>query len=162
MKEISLTKGKLALVDDEDFEYLNQWKWYCSPFGYALRSQSRRLPGPRIAIKMHRVVCNTPEDMETDHINGNKLDNRRSNLRACTRSENQHNRNKLVGNTSGFKGVTWHIKSKKWASYIVVNNHQIYLGLFQDIIDAANAYDSSAKKYFGEFARLNFPERVTI
>lgn len=98
-----------------------------------------------------------PEDgFWVDHINGDTLDNRRSNLRLCTVSGNNHNRMKSKNNTSGYKGVSWLKQNQKWRAYIKVNSKDKHLGCYLDKEDAARAYDKAAKEYFGEFARLNF------
>jgi len=91
-----------------------------------------------------------------DHKNGNGLDNRKFNLRICTRSQNQQNKKKPISNTSGFKGVAWSKAANKWCAYIAVNKERIHLGLFVDPKEAARAYDTAARKFFGEFARPNF------
>ena len=93
-----------------------------------------------------------PEGMEVDHINGNSLDNRKSNLRICTHKENVRNQKLSAANTSGYRGVSWNKASKKWEAYIKVNQKRIYLGKFVDILDAARAYAKKAKECFGEFA----------
>lgn len=143
-KEIKLTKNKVALIDDEDFEFLNQFKWYFNT-GYAMRRNKKQ------TILMHRVINNTPDGMETDHINRKKLDNRRINLRSCTNQQNQMNSSKMINTTSKYKGVCWHINNKKWQ----VNIQNKYLGYFKSELEAAKAYDKAAKELFGEFARLN-------
>jgi len=160
MKKIPLTQGKFALVDDEDFEWLNQWKWYYSKVGkdgiggYAMRKF--RVNGKQKTIRMHRLINNTPDGMDTDHDNGNKLDNRRKNLRDATTSQNQINRKKGRGNySSRFKGVFWHKVTKKWHAQITLNGKRIHLGLFVSELAAAAAYDEAAIKFHGEFASLN-------
>ena len=135
MKKIKLTKGKFALVDDKDFDWLNQWKWYFNS-GYAVRGCPER-------ILMHRVILDTPEDMVSDHINRNKLDNRRSNLRNVTSSQNKVLIPMLSTNTSGYRGVHWAEKLKKWIARISVNNKSIYLGCFKKVEDAVKAYNDS-------------------
>jgi hypothetical protein len=155
MKEIPLTQGKVAIVDDEDYEYLNQWKWCVTDTGYAIRQASR--PSKK-GIRMHRVIMQTPDGMDTDHINGNKLDNRRCNLRICTRSQNLQNSLAHSNNTSGRKGVSWSTLHQKWVAQIKTNTGYHYLGLFSDIADAVKTYDVAARKYFMEFARPNFQE----
>lgn len=159
MKQIKLTQGKVALVDDEDFELLNQWKWYANKkcgFCYAVR-HFKAISGKRDKKSMlHRQIMNCPEGLEIDHINHNGLDNKKSNLRICTRSQNQPNQ-KAKKHSSKYKGVSWHKASKKWQAMIVYNNRQIYIGLFDSEIEAAKAYDKKALELFGEFACLNFP-----
>src|SRR5687768_11145590 len=97
-KQISLTQGKFATVDDADFDHLNQWKWHFSHYGYARRTTSSRF-GRQKFIFMHREIMQAPDGMDVDHINCNKLDNRRQNLRLCTRADNLRNRNKQSNNT---------------------------------------------------------------
>ena len=139
------------MVDDEDFEYLNQWKWFYDGL-YASRMIGRS------RIRMHRVIMKTVEGMETDHINHNSLDNRKENLRICTHAENLRNQNIQTKSRSGFKGVRFHTLHKKWIAQIKINQKVKYLGLFSTSEKAALAYDQAAKKYFREFAHLNFPE----
>lgn len=153
MKEIQLTQGKVALVDDEDYEYLMQWRWHLTAGAYAARDIENKK-----VIYMHRFLMNAQKGQEIDHINQNKLDNRKSNLRACTRAENMRNTKKRSQNTSGYKGVTWHDLRKKWAARLKYNYQDIHIGLYNTPIEAARAYDAKAKELFGEFASLNFPE----
>lgn len=149
MKEIPVSRGKFAIVDDDDYERLSKHKWYCNVYGYALRdiTVSRK----KSHIWMHRAVIDTPPGMDTDHINGNRLDNRKCNLRACSASENMRNRPKQTNNTSGYKGVFWSKPAQKWRAQIVVNKKAMHLGLFVDPKDAYEAYKAAAEKYFGEF-----------
>ena len=160
MKEIQLTQGKVALVDDADYEYLNQWKWHANKNGnkfYASRSITVS-QGKQKTISMHRVITkNINPKMHTDHLNGNGLDNRKINLRICTNSQNAMNQSKQINNTSGYKGVSYYKNSinKKWMATIKINNIKIYLGLFTNPKDAAIAYNAAANNFFGEFAKLN-------
>lgn len=111
---------------------------------------------------LHRIIAERMEfhiSDQIDHIDGNKLNNQRNNLRSATSSQNAINSKKPKNNTSGYKGVSWSKKSKKWRAQICFEGKQIHLGFFDDSKDAANAYDKAALKYFGEFARLNFPRR---
>lgn len=141
MKYITLTKGAVAVVDDEDFEILSTKKWYYSSMGYAQRTDHNK--GNRKEILMHRFVLNAPENREVDHINRNPLDNRKCNLRLCTRSENNHNKGINKNNKSGFKGVYFHRGANKWSSQIMVNRKRLNLGLFSKPLEAFNA----RKKY---------------
>ena len=147
-KSIPLTRGKSALVDDEDFEWLNQWKWYCN-HGYAVRKSSN-LPGKQKMIFMHREILQTPDDMESDHINRDRQDNRRENLRVCTTAENQHNAKIRSDNTSGFKGVSFNRHTEKWEARIG-NGNRIYLGLFDSLDDAVHVYNKAARELYGKF-----------
>ncbi len=157
-REIPLTKGKVALVDDEDYDHLMQWKWhYCG--GYAMRKERGRRSDPHPTILMHRAILTTPSGMLTDHINLNKLDNRRCNLRICTAAQNNYNRTPYHTRTatSRFKGVRFDRRLNKWQAFIVLQKgKQTHLGYFIDEINAAEAYDSAARSHFGEFARPNF------
>ena len=149
MKEIPLTKGQVTLVDDDMFEYLDQWKWRYSASGYVSRSEWEN--GSTKNVLLHRVVCNTPEGMETDHINCNKLDNRKSNLRTCTRAQNAQNRPAPKNNASGFKGVSWFKRDKKWIAYIQCNGKKKNLGRYSSPEEAAKIYEKAARELFGEF-----------
>ena len=127
--------------------------WYYRPGG----RRSRRQAG----MPLHRLIMNTPKGMQTDHINGDTLDNRKQNLRICTAAENQRNRGPTKNNKSGFKGVRWHIRDKKWCAAIRHEGINIHIGYFKDKEEAASAYDKKAieleldqeKKFF----KLNFP-----
>lgn len=154
MKEIPLSqqgknRGKyVALVDDDMYDELMKYEW-CFSNGYAIR----RSPETRQGIPMHRVIANTPLGMLTDHVSLNTLDNRRSNLRTCNKSQNAANRGLPVNNTSGIRGVFWHKGGKRWYAKIKVNGRGLYLGMFADKESAAHVYEEAAKKYFGKFAR---------
>lgn len=97
----------------------------------------------------------TPQGMETDHVNGNRLDNRRENLRICSKFDNMRNRGKQANNTAGYKGVFYSIRARRWRAQIRVKGKSIHLGLFDETVDAAKAYNIAALAYFGEFAHLN-------
>ena len=156
-KEIHLTQGKVAIVDDADFEELNKLKWFADKQGdnyYAVR-KSLRINGKYINQKMHRIIIGEKLGVHTDHINGNTLDNRRSNLRNCTHQQNMWNKPKSKANNSGYKGVFYLKSSKMYRATITINGKTIYLGTFYYIKQAANAYNLAAKKYHGEFANLN-------
>jgi hypothetical protein len=158
-KEIQLTQGKVAIVDDEDFDYLNQWKWYVNEWKggkyYAVRNvrKNKKYIGYE---SMHRLLSNNNDKkLVTDHINGNTLDNRKSNLRICSISENCKNSIVQKNNKTGFKGVRYRKDNNKYRAEIYNNNIRYNLGTFIDPIDAARAYNDAALKYHGEFANLN-------
>ena len=155
MKEIQLTRGFVAIVDDEDYEWLNQWKWSCDSRGYAIRYESIT-KGKQTAILMHRQILNLLKgDIKNgDHINGNRLDNRKENLRICSKSENNRNRNIGKDNTSGYKGVSWNGSANKWQSRIRINGKQKHLGLFTCPKEAHEAYKKAAMKNHGLFANF--------
>lgn len=156
-KTIELTRGMSAIVDDEDYEWINKWKWQCSTRGYAIRNTNVIDAGGKkktVSIHMHRIIAETPQGKITDHINGNQLDNRRCNLRVCSSSQNQANKNAISGN---YKGVTWWKKGDGWEANICHEGDQMCLGYYKSEIDAAIAYDKAATRLFGEYARLNFP-----
>lgn len=152
MKKIKLTQDKYALVDNQDYDFLNQWKWHFNS-GYAMRREYLKGgKGKSVYLLMHRVIMNTPRGLETDHINMDKLDNRRQNLRVCTRSQNGTNKNIQSNNTSGYKGVTWRKDRNKWKALIAGKS----IGIFSSKTEAAKAYDGKARELYGEFAKLNF------
>lgn len=153
MYRIPLSKGKYAIVDREIFDKLSKRKWHFNG-----RYAARHIKGNnRKLLLMHRVILETSKGLETDHINGDKLDNRRSNLRECTVSQNAMNKKVNLSSSSGYKGVQSFKEGsgKKWRVQIILNNKKIELGYFNDKEEAALAYNEAAKKYFGEFACLN-------
>ena len=155
MKKIPLTRGKFANVDDIDFDYLSQWRWRLDKDGYAI-SQTSRTQGPRKSLKMHRIVLSRKLDCElsqqVDHRDRYRLNNRRSNLRLASYSEQRANARVRTGK---FKGVYWYKPLKKWHAQITCKGKRQHLGYFDDPIEAAKAYNKAAKILFGEFANLN-------
>jgi hypothetical protein len=158
MKEIPLTHGKVAIVDDEDFDSLSKYKWYLHSDGYAARTSHNPDISKRRPLLMHRIINETHALMQTDHINGNRLDNRRSNLRTCTSRQNHWNTQSLRGRAK-YKGVR--IRKNKCNQFLAAirfMGKDTYIGVFPVAEDAARAYDKKATDLFGEFARLNFPK----
>ena len=149
MKEIPLTKGKVALVDDDDFDMLSKFKWY---YGnrYAVRHDNSTKT--RRPMFMHRVIIGTPDGMDTDHINGDKLDNRKCNLRVCTRSQNQINALCRRNSKSGLRGVHWSERNKRWVAQMRFNGRKLSLGYFTSKLAASKAYCEQVKLLYGEFA----------
>lgn len=165
MKEIKLSKGMVALVDDEDYEYLNQFKWYLThshyKHYYAIRSVC--VNKKYKSIRMHRDIMMPNHNQEIDHIDHNGLNNQKLNLRICSRAENSRNRTPI--GESKYLGVSYvysKYKDKIYSSiraYITIKDKYIHLGCFKNEIDAAKCYDHRAKIEFGEFANLNFKKR---
>ena len=159
-RKIALTQGKFALVDDTDYEWLNQYKW-CALKGrntfYAVR-MSPRVSGKQAIIWMHREILGLGKEdpQQGDHRNHNGLDNRRGNLRICNNSQNQHNKSPQKNSSSAFKGVCWDKQYCKWHAHIRVDSKLKHLGRFNSEIVAAKVYDKAALKNFGEFAFTNF------
>jgi len=157
--KIPLTQGEFALVDADDYEELSKYKWYCEVHskknGYKSARRTQTYNGKDIKISMHRLIMNCSTGWEVDHINGNPLDNRKSNLRIVSRSENMRNRKGLQkNNTSGLRGVDF--QNGKWRAKITINNKTIFLGNWDTKIEAHFAYLNGAKKYHGKFNDLIF------
>ena len=170
MKKIEISTPKYpntyALVDDDDYGYLNQWKWrprICGNILYVYRRSRKNENGTR--IHLHRVITNCPDLMVVDHINHDALDNRRLNLRVCTRAQNLLNqRRKTLKNktTSKYKGVTFRGDSNMWRVGISYNYKRTWVGQYDNEIDAAKAYDKKAKELHGDYACLNFPSTQRV
>lgn len=154
-KEIPLSQGKYAVVDDGDFEWLTQWKWFFAK-GYANRTGSKGRKYRGKDIPMHRQILDAPDGLQVDHINGDTLDNRRRNLRLVTSAQNHWNQAPVRGITSKYKGVSWDKPRHKWTAHITCHYEQKNIGRFCSEEEAARAYDQEARRLFGEFARTNF------
>jgi len=139
------------MVDEKDFDKLNQFSWYCSSTGYAVRN-GRNSEGKRKTIWMHREIVDTPNGMDTDHINRNRLDNRRNNLRIATRSENQWNSNIRRDNKSGLKGVSFKKQSKRWVAQISSFGKVFHIGYFNTPKEASKAYNQRSQGLFNNLA----------
>jgi hypothetical protein len=172
VREIPLTRGKTALVDDEDFDALSRFKWradrskrvHGEDGWYAVRSVYFKSGGVKKVrvIRMHREILELPSDVDGEHVDGNGLNNQRFNIRPCANdSLNQANRTRMLPNASSrFRGVTRHTQTGRWQAQIKVNGVNHFLGLFRIETEAAAAYDHAARVNFGEFARLNLDERI--
>ena len=162
MMKIPLAKGKFAIVDDCDFNWLNQWNWQLTTGRCDYAYRYLQVDKERYTILMHRMIigiCGI-EGVFVDHINRDSLDNRMGNLRLCSRSENTANSKKRKGCTSKYKGVSKRKDCDRWVAGIKNGNKKVYLGLYYKEEDAAKVYDKAAKECFGEFALLNFPEKL--
>ena len=149
-REIKLTRGSYALVDEDDYRWLSLCTWQCTKVGYAVTDSYNK------KYYMHRLIMKPTDGMYVDHINGIKNDNRKSNLRICTPSQNGANKIIIKNNHySKYKGVTWSKAAKKWIAQTQKDKKQIYLGLYETEAGAAIAYNNAALELFGEFALLN-------
>lgn len=160
MKEIRLSQGKCALVDDDLFEYLSQWKWHArrDPSGGWYAQRTHYIPGRGSrAVQMHRQIIGhvLHPRMDVDHVDRNGLNNQGSNLRLASRRENASNRGATRSGTSGFKGVTWYKKHGNWLSQIRKDGKRHHLGYFQSKIAAAIAFNIAAVRLNGVYAFVN-------
>ncbi len=166
MKKIPLAQGKVALIDDEDFELVSQYKWYY----YKNKNESANYAITKIrtghkkyqVIKMHRLILGlkTGDKHQCDHIDHNGLNNQKNNLRICTSQQNRFNSRARKNSTSKYKGVCWDKRRRQWVSYIRIQKKLIYLGGFCNEKEAAKIYNRVALFEFGEFAYTNFPKKI--
>jgi len=140
-------KNNNVLIDDEDYENLSKLSWRLNAYGYVTAYKNYK------TVFMHREIVDCPSGMQVDHINGNKLDNRKSNLRIVTQQQNLMNKGVYKNNKTGFKGVC-----KDFGKYKATkkDNKKIHIGVYKTPEEAAKAYDKAAIKLFGEFAKTNF------
>lgn len=156
MKYITLTQGQRTIVDNEDFSTLNKFKWHFNVYATRTPRDAERDLKKAKNWRMHWEIVGKPaKGLEVDHINRNKLDNRRRNLRIVTKSQNVRNRGKTSVNKSGFKGVSWQSVFKKWRATIVVNKKQLHLGYFNTPAKAHKAYCKANIKYYGKYGSTN-------
>lgn len=172
VKEITISKNYIALIDDEDYDLVSQHNWYIS--SYTLKSGNIKSCAVTFRSKienyktvyMHRLILQTPFGLYTDHINGNGLDNRKQNLRIATPLQNTLNSRKIIYRnnkkvSSLFKGVTWCTRDKKWRAQIGYHGRKMSLGYYNREIEASDAYNKVAEKLFGEFVNLG-KDRVAV
>lgn len=153
--ELPLSNGGATLVDAADLEWLPALTWRRNPGGYVFATVQCKTG--RKVVQLHRLIAGARVGQVVDHANGDTLDNRRSNLRACAQRRNCQNRKRHSNNTSGFKGVLE--RDGYFRAFIMLNGYQLALGQYNDAIAAALAYDRAALEHFGEFARPNFDSK---
>ncbi len=150
---LRLNKGEATLIDPSDAEWLSKFTWHITDKGYA------RYTAPNGGVFMHKLILNTPKGMVSDHINGDRLDNRRCNLRIVTKHQNSQNRAANKPISSKYKGVGWKIDNNKWQARIRINLKQYHIGLYDSEDEAAEAYNAAALRHHGDHSRLNIIER---
>jgi hypothetical protein len=157
METFTLTQGQVALIDDDDFDRVNERKWQAQwKVGGCYAVTKMRVPNIR-HVSMHRLIMGEPIGLEIDHINMRTLDNRKCNLRIVTRLQNRMNKGKPSNNTSGFKGVCFIKKCGRYRATILVNGKLLFMGYFKTATEAAYVHDEAARKYHGVYGRYNFP-----
>lgn len=155
MTSVQIRGGAVAIIDDCDAASVLCHRWFLDRNGYARRRKKAGESGS-MKLLLHRLLAAAPPDMLVDHVDGNKLNNCRANLRLATHAQNTFNSKKRASNRSGFKGVSR--RGSRWGAFITKDRRQSYLGLFGTPHEAALAYDSAARQFFGEFAACNYPD----
>jgi hypothetical protein len=158
-RRIPLGEGRFTIVEPGDFYRLNKYRWIADGIGesiYAVRNIISANESPKF-MRMHREIMNDPKGFLVDHRNCNGLDNRRANLRLATYSQNACNNRKRKNTTSVFRGVSFHTQKQCWGVHLQHQMKRVFLGYFDNEIEAAKTYDAAARKYHKDFARLNFP-----
>lgn len=157
MRLVELTQGKFAKVDDEDYEWIIKRSWSLLKNGYARAGTHKYVDGKRTAIHMymHREIMKAPAGKQVDHINGDRLDNRKENLRIVESKQNNYNAGISKNNKAGYKGVAWDKAHKRWGAWIKINYKSKFLGYHATPLEAAKAYNQAASEEWGEYARVN-------
>lgn len=154
MKRVKLTCGKYALIDDEDFDRIEKHSWHLVKIGSVFYAATGIWNGSNMTTYyLHRFIMNTPKRLVTDHIDGNGLNNQKSNLRVCTSSQNHMNTGLQKNNTSGYRGVMWYKRDKKWLAVIKIDKKLINLGKYKEKSKAIEIRSKAEKKYYKEFAQ---------
>jgi len=151
MRKITTSNGFEFIVDDNDYEFVSKWRWKFSEKSYIHRCTSKNRKN--ICIKLHRLLCDAPEDKEVDHIDGNIFNLSRSNLRVCTRFQNAQNRGISKNSATGVKGVWFRESENKYQSAIQHNGFVVQLGRFETKEEASRAYSEASKKFHKEYSR---------
>jgi hypothetical protein len=157
--QIPLSKGQFALVDDTDYARLAPYQWFHSGTGYAVAFI--RVDGRFRLTYLHRFLLEVGDGLQVDHVNCDKFDNRRANLRLASAGQNAHNRKPSSLSRTGLKGVGWHKRKLRYQARIQFQGMRYTLGSFDDPDLAALAYDAAARLLFGDYARLNYPDQST-
>lgn len=161
---VPLTKNKVAIIDNEDAKLISKHKWHCTTKGYAARRRRKNEGDGAYLIPMHRFILESHnvdlDGLVTDHINGNKLDNRKCNLRAVDNAANVQASKQYRNNSTGYRGVSYNKEKSLYEANIKTGKNRIKIGYYRDIKLAARAYDYYARKEFGNHATLNFPNEV--
>ncbi len=155
-RKIRLTGGKFAIVDPQNFYWLNSFDWCAKEYRGCFHAVRFNSHGTPMILSMHRQIMNPPHGLLVDHKNHDGLDNRRANLRLATYSQNNCNTTKRKNTSSQFVGVNFDKRRRTWLAYITHNGKRTYLGRFNSEVEAAKAYDNAALEYHKDFARLNF------